>query len=515
MVLGIVFASIFAAIFIAAIVVGLYFTISLVKTPMIEVNYKKHFIKVGITVCAAMIAFIASSLFFYQILKVTPSAQYVVQLILGGLLFSGCLLTAVHFFIIHYYGHNLPEKLDKWLFRIQIIGFTAAVFFFFIWTNGFAHYLTYPIPSGINFQHGFVAPGATDKDGYPIGPNIAFYAICILSGAILVYFLCDHYMYKEYGKHGILESTFFVAFPAGIIGGRIGYVVGNWHEFAGHFVDAFAIWKGGLTILAGAPAGIIVGVIWYLWRNRDKSLWVIFDIALPAILIAQAIGRWGNFFNCEVHGLAVNAENWKWLPEIIWRNSQFDQSGSFAGDGQIYLPLFFIEGVINLLGYFVLAHVFGKALRKYVEFGDVGFGYIIWYGMTRVVLEPLRDGAYQMGTKGYWSWLWSMAFVIAGTLMIVINHFVRNYLKKKNCTFNVKPYDKKLGLIASLVILAVGGAIIAVAAYLMTSNKFETIVAYNGFNTGAILLVTGISVLLCLAISIPIFVEAIRGKQHA
>ena len=511
MVLGIVFTSIFAALFIAATVVGLYFTISLVKTPMIEVNYKKHFIKVGLTVIGGMIAFITASCFIYLILKASPSALYVIQLVLGGLLFSGGLLIAIHTFILHYYGRNIPEKLDKWLFRIQIIGFVVATFFFFIWTNGLAPYLTYPLVNGISFTEGLVRPGKGS-------PNIAFYAICILSGAILVYFLCDHYMYKEYGEHGILESTFFVAFPAGIIGGRIGYVIGNWHEFAGgNFLDVFAIWKGGLTIMAGAPAGIIVGVIWYLWRNHDKSLWVIFDIALPSILIAQAIGRWGNFFNVEVHGDAVNIDYFRWLPEIIWRNGQFTSDAdlpSLVGTNQTYLPLFFIEGVINLLGYFVLAHVFGRALRKHLEFGDVGFGYLIWYGMTRLILEPLRAGAFKMGEKGFWSWFWAMVYVIGGTLLIIINHIVRNILRKKNGTFKVKPNDKKVGIIASAIIVLVAAALIALAVYKMNSNTFEVFLAYNGFNEGLILLTIGISLLLGLGITIPKLVDAVRGPKY-
>ncbi len=98
MVLGIVFTSIFMAVFIAMIVVGLYFTISLVKTPMIEVDYKKHFTKVGTTIIGGIIAFVVASLFIYQILKATPTAGYVVQLVIGGILFSGGLLTAVHAF---------------------------------------------------------------------------------------------------------------------------------------------------------------------------------------------------------------------------------------------------------------------------------------------------------------------------------------------------------------------------------------------------------------------------------
>jgi len=522
MVVGIVFTSIFMAAFITAIVIGLYFTISLVKTPMIEVDYKKHFIKVGTTVIGGIIAFVVASLFIYQILKATPTAGYVVQLVIGGILFSGGLLTAVHTFILHYYGRNIPEKLDKWLFRIQIIGFVVAVFFFFIWTNGLAPYLTYPLFNGISFKHGFVYPGFKDPETHQlVGPNIAFYAICILSGAILVYFLCDHYMYKEYGEHGILESTFFVAFPAGIIGGRIGYVVGNWHEFAGgNFLDVFAIWKGGLTIMAGAPAGIIVGVIWYLWRNRGKSIWVIFDIALPAILIAQAIGRWGNFFNVEVHGAAVDIAYLKWLPEIIWRNGQFTSDSSLSslvGTEQTYLPLFFIEGVINLLGYFVLAHVFGKALRKHVEFGDVGFGYIIWYGMTRLVLEPLRTGSFKMGEQGFWSWAWAMVFVIGGTLLVIINHIVRNILRKKNNTFKAKKNDKKVGIISSLILIVVASGLIALAVYKMNHNPFEVFLAYNGFNEGLILLTIGISLLLGLGISVPMAIDGFKYKeaQHA
>ena len=519
MVLGIVFTSIFGALFIASIVVGLYFTIGLVKTPMIEVDFKKHFIKVGMTVIAGILSFVAASIFIYQILKATPTAPYVLQLVFGGILFSGGLLVALHAFIIHYYGKNIPAKLDKWLFVIQIIGFVVATFFFFIWTNGLAPYLTYPLFNGISFTHGFVYPGFRDPETNElVGPNIAFYAICILSGAILVYFLCDHYMYKEYGEHGILESTFFVAFPAGIIGGRIGYVVGNWHEFAGgNFLDVFAIWKGGLTIMAGAPAGIIVGVIWYLWRNRGKNLWIIFDIALPAILIAQAIGRWGNFFNVEVHGDAVNIAYLKWLPEIVWRNGQFTSDSalpSLVGTDQTYLPLFFIEGVINLLGYFVLAHVFGRALRKHLEFGDVGFGYLIWYGMTRLILEPLRAGAFKMGVQGFWSWFWAMVFVIGGTLLIIINHIVRDVLRKKNGTFKVKAYDKKLGFISSIIIVVVSAALIAFGIYKMTNNTFEVFLAYNGFNEGLILLTMGISVFLGLGITIPKIINAFKEVKH-
>ena len=503
-----ILAIIFLVIFAACVGVNMYFAISLVKSPMIEIDFAKHFKKCTIFVAGAVISFLVASFGFYQWLNASPDALHIVELVLGEILFIGGLFVAINCFIVHYYGKNIPEKLDKALFRIQLIGFIVSTLSFFIYTNGLAPYLSYPLAYGISFSKGFVSP----DNG---SPNIAFYALCILSGAVLVYFICDHYMYKEYGKHGTLESTFFVAFPAGIIGARIAYVVGNWSkEFAGQpFWHVFAIWEGGLTILGGAIGGILVGVLFFIWRyKKQMSIWFAIDLVLPTILIAQAIGRWGNFFNCEVHGLVDSVDHWKWLPEIIWRNAQYSSTGlDLRGTEQMYVPLFFIEFVSNLLGFFVLAHVFDKALHKYHEPGDIGCGYIIWYGMTRVLMEPLRSADYQMGDKGYWSWLWSMVYVLVGTLLIVVNHIVRNIIKKKNNTFEVKPYDTKLGSISSLIILVVGGALTGIGAYMMSTNSFETIVKYNGFNVGLIILVIGVSILLTLAISLPILFESFKN----
>ena len=370
-------------------------------------------------------------------------------------------------------------------------------------------YLTYPLVNGISFTKGFVAPNSGNS------PNIAFYALCILSGAVLVYFLCDHYMYQEYGEHGTLESTFFVAFPAGIVGGRLWYVIGNWQkDFAGQpFWKVFAVWEGGLTVLGGAIMGIVVGVAWYLWKNKGKSIWVAIDIIVPTILIAQAVGRWGNFFNCEVHGLITSQDNWKWLPEIIWRNGVYSSTSGFASEGQMYVPLFFIEAVANMFGYFLLAHVFGKALRKHTELGDLGCGYVIWYGLTRVLMEPLRSNDFQMGNNGYWSWVWSMIFVFAGTLLIVINHIVRHILRKKRNGYHVKDNDKVVGMIEIAITLLFAIAFIVPGVVLMSGNAFNAVVTYNKFNVGLILLVLGLSIALMLAVSLIKLIEALKKKE--
>ena len=373
-----ILAIIFLGLFVVCAGLSIFFTINVVKSPIKELDYKRELTKPALAIIGATISFLVASFGIYMWLNANPDALHVVELVIGALLFSCSFLVAVNCFILHYYRKNLPEKLDKWLFRVQLIGFIVAFVFFFIWTNGLAPYLSYPLINGISFSKGFVSPETGQ-------PNVAFYAICILGGAILVYFICDHYMYKEYGQHGILESTFFVAFPAGIIGARIAYVIGEWStefdygramtELNGMKIWApLAIWEGGITILGGAIGGIVVGVLWYLWANKGKSIWVVFDIVLPTILIAQAVGRWGNFFNCEVHGLTSNVDNWKWLPEIVWRNAQYSStSPDLRLTDQMYVPLFFIEAVVNMLGYFILGHLFGKALRKYTELGTQPF----------------------------------------------------------------------------------------------------------------------------------------------
>ncbi len=508
---------IFLVIFLGLAGFSIYRSIRLVKTPMIETNFKDFFIKNGYFVLGATLSLLAASFFFVFKDGNSIDALHIVELIFGEMLFACPLLVAINVFIIHYYGRNIPEKLDKWLFKTIIIGFVTALVFFFIYTNGLAPVLSYPLANGISFQEGLVNPKSSHK------PNIAFYAICILSGAILVYFLCDHFFYKEYGKHGILESTFFVAFPAGIIGARIAYVIGEWNNttngpsFAERVADGewwapLAIWEGGITILGGAIGGIAVGALWYLWRNKGKNLFLAADIIVPAILIAQAVGRWGNFFNCEVHGIAMDESSWKWLPEIIFNNAHYSDSGATLTD-QIYVPLFFIEAIVNLLGYFILAHVFGKALRKYTELGDLAFGYIIWYGLTRVFMEPLRAPSYQMGEKGFWSWVWAMVFVATGALLIVINHIVRNILRKKKGEYVIKPSSKRVGLISSLAIIVIGAILLSIAIYLIANNEMVARPIYNNFNVGLMLLVIAISILLGLGISIPKLIDGFKRPQ--
>ena len=103
-------------------------------------------------------------------------------------------------------------------------------------------------------------------------------------------------------------------------------------------------------------------------------------------------------------------------------------------NGEYRLPLFFIECLTNIIGFFVLRYAIGRGLKKYIGLGDIGAGYIIWYGLTRVALEPLRDGftlgEHQDGFGYVQSWI--IAFVMIGIgILLIVGFHVYDALRKK------------------------------------------------------------------------------------
>lgn len=489
----------------------IYTQIKFVKNKLEKKDYLKHYKISSLFMGGFVLSFTLMMLmvYFYSGLNKTALWYHYVLSIVGSLLSSACLIIFITSFILHYYDNQEEQKRDKLTFYLLMGGFSLFLVFLFVMSDGYASLLTYPLINGIKFSSSGVS-FTTPSSG---APTIAFYAIFILSGAIFVYFLCDHKMYVQYGKHGLLESTFLVAFPSGIIGARIFYVIGNWHEFAGrNWTEVFAIHDGGLTILGGAIVGIVVGVLWFMWRNKGYSIAIGVDMIVPTILLAQAIGRWGNFFNCEVHGIASDIKYWTWLPEIIWRNSQFSStSTSLIGTNQLYVPLFLIEGIVNVLGYFVLSYVFGKLFRKHTEFGDLAFGYVIWYGLTRTFMEPLRDGSFNMGEDGCWSWIWSIVFIAAGVLLICINHIVRYYVstrKKKE----IRNYNNN-HFIFSVVMGVLALVLMVVGTLTMVSNAGPLSISFNPFNIGLIVFIFGLAFLLFAFINIPLIIDHFKNHE--
>ena len=284
-----------------------------------------------------------------------------------------------------------------------------------------------------------------------LGPlEITFYACCILLGAILALVLSMWGVKKKGYNPKDLENLFLVAFPMGLLGARVWYCIWQSHEFVrANFGLSLLACLGieqtvnglqfqglsGLAIQGGVIFGVLSGVMFVKKYRKHMKLVDIADTAVPTILVAQAVGRWGNFFNQEVYGQPTAASNWSWLGQ--WFIDQMTIPGSGISSGEIATPLFLIEGFFNSIGFILLFIVMGVILKKYILPGVVTFSYFIWYGVVRFIMEPLRNPDFIMTPNDNFSTsqFTALIFIIVGVIgvaCIYINHYV---LKPKNKDF--------------------------------------------------------------------------------
>lgn len=266
--------------------------------------------------------------------------------------------------------------------------------------------------------------------------GITWYAMGYLIGAFLALALASYRAYKDGYPKDFFINLFFFAFPMGIIGGRLWYVIASWHEFAERPWEMFYIWQGGMAIQGGAIFGVLAGLGFVKVRRKGTPLLQAADWAVPTVLVAQMIGRWGNFINGEVFGNQVSVDAYGGLPAFIINQMGY-QAGSSTplADNLMYVPLFLIEGIMNVGGYFILTHLFEDVLGKWHEHGDGLFGYFVWYGLTRIILENVRYGAYNMHSTATStvsnSYIMAWVFFGVGLLAFILNQVLSKLYKKK------------------------------------------------------------------------------------
>lgn len=213
-----------------------------------------------------------------------------------------------------------------------------------------------------------------------LGPvSITFYALSIVLGAVIaLFFVRREWIEKEYDLSDLYDF-FFNVLLIGIIGARIWYVIFNYQLYASNPMEMFAIWNGGLAIHGGLIAGIIYGM--YYFKKRDYDFLDVADTALPYVLIAQAIGRWGNFFNQEAYGGVVEYSFLKSLmiPDFIVNNMFID--------GFYHQPTFLYESI-----YCIVLLIVIRLIIKYkpLKIGQVGLLYIGGYSFGRFFIEQMR-----------------------------------------------------------------------------------------------------------------------------
>ena len=216
-----------------------------------------------------------------------------------------------------------------------------------------------------------------DPVAFQIGPfAVRWYALCIVSGLILAVFLAMREApHKKILSDDILDFI-LIAFPLSILGARLYYVIFKLDYYSQNLGEIFAIWNGGLAIYGGLITGAIV---LYIFADRKLiNTWDFLDIAAPSVLIAQSLGRWGNFFNQEAYGAAV--ESLDFLPSFI-KNQMYI-------DGSYRQPTFLYESIWNVIG-FALILIFRRRLKG-IRRGHITAFYLMWYGFGRLIIEGRR-----------------------------------------------------------------------------------------------------------------------------
>ena len=407
----------------------LYWRLRFYKKQDVKELNKNELILVLLGVGGAGIGGICSNIGYALTGSWAIDAGHYVMLLIGGFLFFASAAVLASTFYLHFYRKDWKKEQHRIFSILLIVSSFAALGSFLLAGEGMAPYLTYPLVCGFSINNaGWVwnRPGSGTS-----GFTVTWYGVVIVVGAIIAYKLSDHHMYQRYGRHGIIDTCFLIAFPCGILAARIWYVVGNWNGdgaggpnfseivASGQWYRIFAIWEGGLTILGGAVGGIIGGVLYMVFKRKWCDVRFAMDVIVPTILIAQAIGRWGNFFNREVYGNLSQMDAWPLVPTWIRYNMAETFTAGLPSSGNMYIPLFLIEGFFNVLGYFVIYHLVRRVWKeKYRALGCLSGVYLIWYGIVRMIMEPMRDPSYNMGADGSWSFWNSMVYIILGVVVI-------------------------------------------------------------------------------------------------
>lgn len=236
------------------------------------------------------------------------------------------------------------------------------------------------------------------------GLTIKWYGIIIATGVLVaVLVACYNNKLKNYDKDFPYEVLLW-CFPLAIVGARIYYIIFSGQSYT--FMEAIAIWNGGMAIYGGIIGGLIGLILFSVIRNQN--LLKITDLVAPSLVIAQTIGRWGNYANQEVYGKVVTNPDLQWFPFSVY----IDKLGEW------HYATFFYESMICVIIFVILMLVF----RRVKMLGIVTSLYLILYGIERFFLEGMRQESEILfiGNSNIpVSQVVSILFVIAGIALMI------------------------------------------------------------------------------------------------
>jgi prolipoprotein diacylglyceryl transferase len=247
---------------------------------------------------------------------------------------------------------------------------------------------------------------------FNIGPLVIHtYAICILVGIVAAVIITQRRLSARGGAPGVVIDVILWAVPLGIVGARFYHVfthIGDYFYSGSNFWQIFAIWDGGNALygsLLGGAFGAYIGC-----RRHGIRFWSFADALAPAMLVAQALGRLGNWFNHELFGLPTTLP---WGLDVGTAAAKF----GYPAD-TLFHPLFLYEIIWNLIGIAVILFI----ERKFqLRWGRTWGVYLIWYGLGRSWLEAIRIDPTSDGLFGVPANIWaSWVAILLGIILIVV-----------------------------------------------------------------------------------------------
>lgn len=238
--------------------------------------------------------------------------------------------------------------------------------------------------------------------------GVRWYSVLIIVGILLVLFLTKIEAKKFEIRNDFVVNLIFWACIIGFIGARLYFVLFHLEYYSSHLNEIYRVWDGGLAIHGGIIFGTITAILYCKKYNVNSLLML--DIVAPYMLIAQSIGRWGNFFNSEAYGVQTTLIHLKNLhiPAFIIEGMLID--------GTYYTPTFLYESLWCLLGAIIILCI---RKIKYIKIGQQAGTYLIWYSIGRFFIEKLRlDSLMFMNLKI--AQIMSIALVIVGIIIIVM-----------------------------------------------------------------------------------------------
>ncbi|MFP5062471.1 prolipoprotein diacylglyceryl transferase [Staphylococcus pseudintermedius] len=273
---------------------------------------------------------------------------------------------------------------------------------------------------------GYIDPVAFSLGGL----EVKWYGIIIASAILIGYWIAQKSAQSVGFHKDDLVNILLVCVFVAIISARLYFVLFQLDYYIQNPIEIPMIWHGGIAIHGGLIGAFAMGT-YYCYR-KNWHPFQLGDVVAPSIILAQGIGRWGNFMNHEAHGGPVSRSFLEslHLPQFIIENMQIN--------GIYYQPTFLYESIWDVIGFIILI-----TIRRHLKIGETFFIYIIWYSVGRFYIEGLRTDSLMLTETIRIAQAVSIVCIIIGVIFIVWRRLKKDVPLYREVNVLNWPFDKK------------------------------------------------------------------------